>query len=270
MPRGVSAYDEARLQRRLWTPAPLVGDGSSWFDTGNPQRRTLASGTYANLADAWGLPPYMQNANTSTAPAYSVTGINGRPSANFDKVTNGLMLEFFTATAVMANSFIVAFAGAINAVGSNARLISYIRAAGGNDFDNSGSIALLYRSATNTLSTFQNGGSRASTTIVDGANMIFTVESDGTTCRHYLNGTAGGSGAWGTISLGTGQWGVGTSNSGPGATGYQGLWGEMVAVRLYAPHLRQRLEGYLAHKWGLQASLAGTHPYRNSPPLIGG
>lgn len=29
----------------------------------------------------------------------------------------------------------------------------------------------------------------------------------------------------------------------------------------------QKLEGYLAHKWGLESSLPSSHPYKNSPPL---
>ncbi len=29
---------------------------------------------------------------------------------------------------------------------------------------------------------------------------------------------------------------------------------------------RQKLEGYSAHKWGLQASLPGGHPYLTTPP----
>jgi hypothetical protein len=31
---------------------------------------------------------------------------------------------------------------------------------------------------------------------------------------------------------------------------------------------RQRVEGYLAHKWGLEASLPADHPFRNAPPFI--
>ena len=31
---------------------------------------------------------------------------------------------------------------------------------------------------------------------------------------------------------------------------------------------RQKFEGYLAHKWGFQASLPDTHPYRNAPPVV--
>jgi hypothetical protein len=31
---------------------------------------------------------------------------------------------------------------------------------------------------------------------------------------------------------------------------------------------RQLIEGYLAHKWGLQANLPGGHPYKNAAPTL--
>jgi hypothetical protein len=31
---------------------------------------------------------------------------------------------------------------------------------------------------------------------------------------------------------------------------------------------RQRLEGYCAWKWGLEASLPAGHPFRNIPPTV--
>lgn len=266
--RGLNPYASGRIQSRLWTPKLLQAEGAAWFDAGDLSTCDFNAGTYSNIADRWGRAPYMQNGSATTAPSFVSNGIGGKPTARFDKA-NGLLMEYYSATVVMSNAFIVAIVGSINAVGSNARLLAYIRAAGGNDFDNSGSMALLYRSAANTLTTYQNGGSRASTTIVDGRVMLFVVTSDGTTCRHYLNGAAGGSGAWGTISLGTGQFGVGVSNSGAGTTGYQGDYATMVAVRGYSPRLHRLIEGAAAWERGLQGRLTAGHPFRNRPPLIG-
>jgi hypothetical protein len=31
---------------------------------------------------------------------------------------------------------------------------------------------------------------------------------------------------------------------------------------------RQRLEGYLAHKWGLEANLPAGHPFKSLPPTV--
>jgi hypothetical protein len=45
--------------------------------------------------------------------------------------------------------------------------------------------------------------------------------------------------------------------------------GEMIIVPwTVSTMLRQTIEGYLAHKWGLTGSLAASHPYKNAPPLL--
>ena len=50
----------------------------------------------------------------------------------------------------------------------------------------------------------------------------------------------------------------------------QSLNGDIAELVLYNTVLstgdRQKLEGYLAHKWGLEGSLDGSHPYLASPP----
>ena len=265
MARVWTPYEEAEQQGRLWTPIECVENHAAWFDTSDPSRCTFASGTYSAIDDVFLRGPDMQQGSASLAPA--ISSINGRLAANFDK-TNGVMLEYYAATATMANSFTMVIACAVNAVGTNARPITFIRSAGGNDYDNTASIVLMSRSATNTIETYFNNAQRCTTTIVDGALMIFAVSSDGTNVYHHLNGRPGGSGLVPSINLSTGQFGVGCYSSAPSVTNYQGLWGEMVAVRAYSEDLRQRLEGALAWKWGLEGKFTD-HPYMNAPPLLG-
>ena len=31
---------------------------------------------------------------------------------------------------------------------------------------------------------------------------------------------------------------------------------------------REKIEGYLAHKWGLTSDLPSNHPYKNNPPTV--
>jgi hypothetical protein len=48
---------------------------------------------------------------------------------------------------------------------------------------------------------------------------------------------------------------------------FKGYIGEVVAYpSILLVSARQRVEGYLAWKWGLQGSLANGHPYKDSPP----
>lgn len=268
MPRLWTPYEEAEQQGRLWTPA-MVPEANrvAWFDTSNADFCTYASGTYSAINDVWRGTPDMQQGTTSLAPA--ISNIRGRRAANFDK-TNGVMLEYYAATSAMANTFIICLVCAVNAAGTNARPLTFIRAAGGNDYDNTASMAIMSRNAANTIETYFNNAQRCTTTIVDGEVMLFTIECDGTNLRHYLNGVAGGSGTVPSINLGNGQFGVGCYSSAPSTTNYQGPWGEMVAVKnVSGAPWRHRIETAAAWKWRLNHKLKA-HPGVHGPSLIGG
>jgi len=58
----------------------------------------------------------------------------------------------------------------------------------------------------------------------------------------------------------------------PGVGGYESDVvdiGEVIIINgTVSTNTRQRLEGYLAHKWGLTANLDAGHPYKSTAPLI--
>ena len=50
---------------------------------------------------------------------------------------------------------------------------------------------------------------------------------------------------------------------------YDGLIVEVILVDAAASSdTRQRIEGYLAHKWGLAGSLPAGHPYKSAAPTV--
>ena len=50
---------------------------------------------------------------------------------------------------------------------------------------------------------------------------------------------------------------------------FSGYWGEAVLVPQYdGTTERQKMEGYLAWKWGLQANLPSDSPYKDAPPYV--
>jgi len=58
--------------------------------------------------------------------------------------------------------------------------------------------------------------------------------------------------------------------SGSNSQALTGELAEIIIVSGIAPtNTRQRIEGYLAHKWGLTANLPSDHPYRWMPPTPG-
>ena len=53
-----------------------------------------------------------------------------------------------------------------------------------------------------------------------------------------------------------------------GGREWKGHFGEVIAFGTKLPDTtRQKVEGYLAHKWGLTSTLPGSHPYKSSKPL---
>lgn len=57
------------------------------------------------------------------------------------------------------------------------------------------------------------------------------------------------------------QW---SANTGVGV--WDGNILEVIAVTTTTD--REKIEGYLAHKWGLEADLPANHPYKNSQPFV--
>ena len=45
-----------------------------------------------------------------------------------------------------------------------------------------------------------------------------------------------------------------------------GVMGEIIMVETTDTNTRQKIEGYLAHKWGLTSSLPNDHPYKSTAP----
>jgi hypothetical protein len=95
---------------------------------------------------------------------------------------------------------------------------------------------------------------------------------NGSVLTPYLNGTAMAAKVGTCVAL----TGISIGNAyAPGQTFTGQTWGGLIGeILIYnsvvSTPQRQQLEGYLAWKWGLQANLPASHPYKNSPipPLL--
>jgi hypothetical protein len=75
-----------------------------------------------------------------------------------------------------------------------------------------------------------------------------------------------------------GSTGVMNNNLGPacqikimtsrGTDRVDGFWGEMVVTNDNTTDTRQKLEGYMAWRWGLQGNLPVGHPYKDAAPTV--
>lgn len=98
--------------------------------------------------------------------------------------------------------------------------------------------------------------------------MEFIVDgSGGGSSTYYTNGTSRGT-TTGASSNGA-QAGLNIGCRGAGGTSpWKGYIGEVLLYNgALAPADRQKIEGYLAWKWGLQANLPAGHPFLLGPPV---
>lgn len=97
--------------------------------------------------------------------------------------------------------------------------------------------------------------------------VIVTASRASSSCNGFVNGTA--MTTTGTTNSGS----ISNSNVldlGAAAVGGQAMTGDLAEVLVGGATLdtnqRQKIEGYLAHKWGLSANLPSDHPYKSNAP----
>lgn len=102
-------------------------------------------------------------------------------------------------------------------------------------------------------------------------NIFCTVFDNPTdTVNIYVDGTNAASSSSYTSNIGGSQTfyvfrGIGGSKR---RVAPKGAIAEVVLVEDCPAKDRQTIEGYLAHKWGLEGNLPSNHPYRSLPPLV--
>ena len=103
---------------------------------------------------------------------------------------------------------------------------------------------------------------------------IISLYSAASDFAFYIDGGAGGSSGGTTAFYSTASNTVGWSaasvwlGSNTGVSAYLDGWIAEVVFTNGKQSVadRQRMEGYLAHKWGLTGNLAAAHPYKSTPP----
>ena len=110
-----------------------------------------------------------------------------------------------------------------------------------------------------------SGSSDAPTNVNTTVSQVFSMEMGATSTLTYQNGTLAttsaitGASLTSTITIG----GFSTANA---WTGH--LCEVIINTNTITTSERQQIEGYLAWKWGLQASLPSTHPYSNTYSVV--
>jgi hypothetical protein len=218
-------------------------------------------------------------------PTYNATGLNGKPTIDFNN--SSAYLGIATRTGLSGTSDL--FYAAVFQMRSGAgvwRMVMGPRGtgAGVSGFNAPANGTLLLQRMFNVA---QIGGHNAD---VEDTRIKVDVTDMFVPRIATIGRTGGTAGNGGTVTVtatdpsqanylttGTQSW---TSAAGwafqiggrqqSGTNWYDGTISECIALDRNATTLeRQKIEGYLAHKWGLVASLPSDHPFKNYAPIVG-
>ena len=288
MPRGLNPYDEARLQGRLWTPN--VVRPALWLDASDLSTITVATGV-SEWRDKSGNERNFSQGTSANQPDFTPNRLNGNPAVSF----NGSQWLTSPAAASIWNFLHNTTGSTVFAIwqaGNNSNPNAFYTLMGNNGLASAnigfyiiyddrlasarndrmiilisrgvaGAQAVLNQTADNAhpantpvlLTHFAdpNNATASARSILQINQTVVTNNAD----------TNAPSASNASFAL---QIGAGGNNSGP-TTGY------IAEILVFSGILnslnRLKIQGYLAHKWGLRNALVAAHPFINRPPLIG-
>jgi len=263
---------------RAWTPSDITS--AAWFDADDES--TIMAGGTGNVYqwnDKSGNNRYaLQNTGTNQ-PTYNATGMNGKPTLQTD---GGDRLQIQNRTGLLQNvdgGMIVAVVKYVSGTYASNDMTVFI--SGGSSTGetrlgmtpNPGNVNILAGAGRRIdANGYQSFNSSTTRTSVYGSAIIEIVNADyaGAKGHHYTNGTQDAT----DVAF---QTAGSTSDTTPleamifGTSALSLPSGCQISEILVINSTlstddRQKLEGYLAWKWGLQANLANGHPYKNVAP----
>lgn len=281
MARGVSRYDEAAQQGRLWTPAQLRPNVSFWCDASDVSTITIATGV-SQWRDKSGNNRHFTQATAANQPSYSGTGFLGRPGITFDGVNDNLRLPGISSqiTNLTHGVYWVFRRISSNTGGGGYNpTISVLPASLTSDWG-----ALHYVKQSNNLVASYPYYGAPYASAYDPTTGVAYNNASGYVMSFQANAPSGAT-AWGIHRNGA----LEGYTTGPNFTAFTApntandgyvlahqisplrylncVFAELLMVQNTNARVRQTVEGYLAWKWGI--ALDASHPYANRPPLIG-
>lgn len=247
MTRWAGLHGVAGAQR--WTPKLLGTTLKLWFDADDESTITIATGV-SEWRDKSGGARHATEGTGGNQPVRTTNALNGRAVITFDGSNDRLRrTSGDSALTVTSRSFFLV-CKLTNATGERCQ------------FDVGSYVAVTQSGTTGRWYDYQ-----ASTFTFPGANtayMLSIVQDTSSGDLRIDGGTASATGA--SVGFtGNGAFGIGSIAS-------AGLyWQGDIAELLYCDTKlgngdRQKLEGYLAWRWGLNGNLPSDHPYKNYAP----
>lgn len=253
-----------------WSPADLAGTLVAWYDAQDVGTITQSGGDVSQWDDKSGNARHMVQATGSRQPAYGANALApGYPGLTYTEADDTQLVAPVSGITSTMTGYVVAFLTS-TATHIYGRLLN-VGIAGSSD-NNPFAAALLLREATNEkILSFFNGTLDTAISITYDTPFLaggrVTEAAGSTTLAVRLNGNADVTAVAGTAfdgstadSLSIGD------NLSTAPENWDGVVSEVIYTAGESSGDREKIEGYLAWKWGLEANLPGGHPYVAAPP----
>lgn len=240
----------------LWNPAQI--QTSVWFDASDTSSISLSNGNVTQWNDKSGENNHAGETTDAKMPVSGTRTINSLNVIDFDGTDD--RMTFDNVTCHEKSVFMVlqpdTSTSTMMFMGGNA-LNNQLRLLAANNFNyTSATLAYPQTFSTNTISDAQTG--------------LVNFEFDTNSLAIYLNGNfESEQSPYVSANVSGVQFGQ-ISARGAVANGsnfFDGLQAEIIITESVPDSsTRQKIEGYLAHKWGIESSLDASHPYKSTPP----
>jgi hypothetical protein len=244
-----------------WTPANITTalwldatDNATVFSDAGTTQAVAGSSTVQQWNDKSGNARNLSQSTAALRPSYTSAGLNGKNILTFTSKTMRSALDALSLPTL-----------AVFAVASNSENLKVLFGIPQAATTHTGPFFrfLVFRSTTGAFETRINTGTGVAGTFGSGNNIYSLDSSNG---QGRLNGTVQVTITPATLTYPNSVPFILGGNAAGGEL-MNGIFAEVVAVSS-APSTdtRERIEGYLAHKWGLTANLPGGHPYETTAP----
>lgn len=241
-------------QHGLWYPGLITT--ALWLDADDAYTLVANSGRITQWSDKSGNNRHATQATTAQQPKVTESAQNGRSVVEFDPASNSFQRLSFSRLASLGNIFFVAKKNNVNDS-------SFVLTDGASDDLRGVSLG----SGTGSSFTVQQLAPTVSTATRNVWH-IAEIATDGTNATLGINTVRVTSADTDLMSSSDIGWYRNVGNpSIVSQFSFRGQIAELIISQsVLSTANRERLEGYLAHKWGLTANLPSNHPYKTVGP----
>ena len=255
-----------------YLPTELGSRLAGWWDADDGASITLAT-SMSQWADKSGNSRHLGQATPSLQPVPSAGSLNGRAGIAFNRA----YLTCLAASAPVTTAMALVIIASNDTASSNNRGIAVLYPNGATaDYNSASAIVALEQMANGSYQSYAVNlvGVNSGAGIAGAGGRMLATENDGANAFAFrpngaLSPVAGTTIAAVNLSTATTIMLGGRNVGGPNVATY-GYVGTLHVILLVNGALseaeRQKLEGYLASKWGLQALLPAAHPYKSATP----